>query len=53
MKFDIELDNEADQLNELEKLDEKAAEGINLTEIGLGRKNKENVGMFGQSRLNA
>lgn len=37
LKFEIQLKEEADELDNLDKLDEDKADGINLDDIGIGR----------------
>ena len=51
LKFEIQLTDEAEKLNQLENLDEENAKNIDLDDIGIGQKPKENT-MFGGSNFN-
>lgn len=51
MKFEIKLKDEEDKLHDLENIGEEEAKNIDLDEIGIGQKQRENT-MFGGSNVN-
>lgn len=52
LRFEIQLKEEQDELENLENVDEDDAKQINLDDIGIGHKNRNDNTLFGGSNLN-